>query len=188
MDKFLASRNVIVEEGYIGEKQSQLILKALPAIEEIKFVLEIGFNAGHSALFFLKHLSKMKLFLSCDICDHNYCEPIAKELETSFSGIFHFLKGKSSLMLQAFYKTHPHLKFDLIFIDGSHEFMDVFLDILYSKQLCHEKTIVLIDDYHSQVKEAVDIFVMLGYLKIINNFETQESDGSMRCWIEAKFM
>lgn len=188
IDEFLKSENIVVDEGYIGQNQGHAILDNLQDTSNIKSVLEIGFNAGHSALFFLQHLSKLQLFLSCDVCHHNYSEAIGKKLEKEFLGIFHFLKGDSKLMLQAFYKTHPKMKFDLIFIDGSHEFMNIFLDLLYVKALCHEKTIVLIDDYHSQVKEAVDMFVMLGALEIVKSFETQESDGSSRSWIRAKFI
>lgn len=39
-------------------------------------------------------------------------------------------------------------KFDLIFIDGGHSFQTVANDWYYCKQMMHEKSIVLFDDYY----------------------------------------
>lgn len=188
IDEHLKLLNLEVTEGYVGKNQCQMILDSVSKLKNINYVLEIGFNAGHSAAFFLQNLPSLKSFISCDICSHDYCEPLAKKLKQTFPSTFHFLKGDSKFMLQAFHESHPNLKFDLIFIDGSHNFFNVFLDILYVKNLCHENTILLIDDYAEEVKEVVDIYVMLGLLEITKNFQSEEVDQTFRQWIEAKFI
>lgn len=188
IDEYLISQNMVVNEGYIGKNQSQAILESIKSQRPIKYVLEIGFNAGHSALFFLQNLEDLKLFISCDIGFHTYTESVAKQLEKQYPDIFCFLKGDSEFMLQAFRKTHPEIKFDLIFIDGAHDYKHAFLDILYCKSLSHDQTIVLIDDSINEVKKAVDLFVMMGCLDIISQKQTLEEDGSYRYWIEARFI
>ena len=52
--------------------------------------------------------------------------------------------GNSSITVPEFSKTGK--KFDLIFIDGGHDYEIAFNDLLNCKKLSHNKTLIIMDD------------------------------------------
>ena len=68
-------------------------------------------------------------------------------------------------------------KFDAIFIDGSHEFRDVIIDIFCSIKLLKKGGIMILDDVlHHGVKLVVD---ELKYYKNLKKIEISEVDDDL---------
>ena len=82
-------------------------------------VLEIGFNAGHSAIHFLE--SNPNLHLYCfDIGYHLYTDPCYQYLSKIYGDRIHMKYGNSTVTIPKFFKKNPDLKFDMYHIDGCH--------------------------------------------------------------------
>lgn len=109
-----------------------------------KSMLEIGFNAGHSAFMWLTLFPELK-FHSVDICKHNYTLSHMKKLKEAFGDRFTYGKGDSKVMNVNFVKH-----FDLVFIDGDHSYEGILGDY----NLCDKAKSpwILIDDYRSGLK------------------------------------
>lgn len=106
-----------------------------------KRVMEIGFNGGHSANIFLQQESVEKV-VSFDIGTHDYVT-FAKEFVDMAYPSKHELVLGNSLETVPLYNSEP---FDMIFIDGCHDYEYAINDLLNCKRLAHSDTIVIIDD------------------------------------------
>jgi precorrin-6B methylase 2 len=115
-----------------------------------KSMLEIGFNAGHSAIIAMEFNPDLRL-LSCDICVNEYTEECVSFVKSNYKN-FSFIKGDSKDIL----KNDIGI-FDTIFIDGSHDENDLISDIKNTRTHAHSNTCLIIDDLNLQsVKNAVD--------------------------------
>ena len=104
-------------------------------------IMEIGFNAGHSCLLFLlaNPNSKITIF---DICYHQYTLPCFNYLTKEFPGRLDIVIGNSLDTISRY-----NLKtFDLLHIDGYHEPNHVKKDIINSRRLSKNNSIVILDD------------------------------------------
>lgn len=108
-------------------------------------VMEIGFNAGHSAEIFLKNNPTLSL-VSFDVGWHPYIETAKNYIEMTFPGRHRLIIGDSTKTVPVFIKENPTTKFDLIFIDGGHEYDTAKADLENSLLLSHKDTIIAIDD------------------------------------------
>jgi len=117
-------------------------------------ILEIGFNAGHSALIMLLANNTAK-FICFDICYHDYVKPCFEILNKHFPQI-KLCYGDSQYNLPAFIKENPNNKFDLIHIDGSHELEIISSDYESAKKLSDSNTIIIFDDATAKpIKELI---------------------------------
>ncbi len=80
-------------------------------------MLEIGMNAGHSALL---ALSRGVEYHGVDIAYHPYVRPVAAYLKSQFGERFHFYEGDSLVRVPQLAQEQPYLRFDCIHIDGHH--------------------------------------------------------------------
>ena len=113
----------------------------------IKNMLEIGFNTGFSATMFLEllHLDK---FYSIDIGIHNHIDPLYKRFKNIYGNKFHSIIEDSLNIRNTFLNN---IKYDLIFIDGSHSFKNALNDFLFCIE--NKKTkYILLDDTHTNYK------------------------------------
>jgi hypothetical protein len=113
------------------------------ACKASKRMLEIGVNAGHSAL----------LALSCgieyhgvDICQYRYTQPAADFLKRTFGNRFHFYKGDSRQVVPAIHAKDPYLRFDLLHIDGHHGLDFCRADTENAIKMAYRDAWLLIDD------------------------------------------
>jgi len=106
-------------------------------------VVEIGFNAGHSATVILESNPHVVLY-SFDILCHRYGPPCVAQIKKTYGERFHFFQGDSTVQVPAC--LPPDLKADVIFVDGSHDYADVVLDIQNSARLMHPGSRMLLDD------------------------------------------
>ncbi len=133
-------------EGYSEQVPNQMDrLKELVKGENIIEVMEIGFNAGHSANLFLSTNSKIHL-TSFDIGIHNYTKVGKEYIDNKYSNRHNLIIGDSKISVPEFIKKNPNKKFDLIFIDGGHEYDVAKADVINCKLLANEESIIIIDD------------------------------------------
>lgn len=144
----LNQRGFGVFEGHsqerIGKTNDLIDLVKAP----VKRVLEIGFNAGHSAELVLE-TNPDAFLVSFDVGSHAYV-PHAKEIIDELYPDRHVLVlGDSRLTIPEFVAQYPTARFDVIFIDGGHSYEVVRADLENCAALAHDQTIVIMDDTHA---------------------------------------
>ena len=149
LTQFLENNNVILIkhqcEGYSQQIPEQEVhLQSLIGSPDIKYALEIGFNAGHSAEIFLEKNPNVKLF-SFDIGQYPYVSLAKKYIDQKYPNRHTLILGNSTMAIPQFFENF-HMKFDLIFIDGGHEYETAKADLQNCALLAHSKTMVLFDD------------------------------------------
>jgi len=120
-----------------------------PWIKDKKTVMEIGFNAGFGAAWFLENGADK--VVSFDICQYGHEQMAHDVLEKKFPGKHTLVKGDSM-------KTIPDYqgdKFDFIFIDGYHWGQWPEMDMRNCAQWAHENTIVIVDNISFKVDSQV---------------------------------
>lgn len=106
---------------------------------------EIGFNAGLSSQAFL-NASPITQVISFDLVEHGYTMVAKKLVDANFPGRHTLIKGDSTKTVPEFKRQNPDIAFDLVFIDGGHDYEVARADIQNMLPLCHSKTAVIIDD------------------------------------------
>jgi predicted O-methyltransferase YrrM len=108
-------------------------------------VMEIGFNAGHSSETFLKNNNNL-LLTSFDLGDHKYMYFGKKYINRVYPNRHLLIIGNSTTTIPCYIKDHSNVKFDVIFIDGGHDYETAKSDIENCFHLAHKDTIVILDD------------------------------------------
>ena len=140
--KYFQNINFKNIEGYTNlfPRKYEIFLEILKN-NNIKNILEIGFNGGHSSEFFLNNSNAN--IISFDLGFHNYVQYGKKFID-------YFYPNKHTLILGDSTKTIPiyksDIKFDLIFIDGGHDYKIAKEDLENCKRFAHSKSIVIMDD------------------------------------------
>ena len=126
-----------------------------------KRILEVGFNAGHSAL--LSFLANPTVyFLAFDIASHAYTVPCAKYLSNYYN--LELVTGNSKKTIPE-YKA-PRSKFDLIHVDGGHSQTMASNDIMNCKKFAKKNTLLLVDDANQKgVKTVIEQYIKDGILE-----------------------
>jgi len=142
---FLNSRNFFKFEGYSQQVQRQVddlvILTNKPHIN----VMEIGFNAGHSAEVFLENNKNLTL-TSFDIGGHNYVTTAKEYIDATYPNRHTLILGDSNITIPIYLENNKDTKFDIIFIDGGHHYEIAKADMENCFHLAHKDTIVVLDD------------------------------------------
>jgi predicted O-methyltransferase YrrM len=111
-----------------------------------RLVGEIGFNVGFSSYAFLSADSETRVF-SFDISKRASLRAAKRLIDKRFPTRHTLIYGDSRKTVPEFKSRNPALHFDLVFIDGSHEYEVVKADIVNMKPLCTENTVVVLDDF-----------------------------------------
>jgi predicted O-methyltransferase YrrM len=132
-------------EGCASPQQRQSYLHLLRERLDIRLVGEIGFNAGHSAATFLAARPNITV-VSFDIGQHPYVEHAKRFIDDHFPGRHTLILGASIETLPRFTIEHPFVRFDLVLIDGAHDYETVTQDMVNVRPLAHDQTVVVMDD------------------------------------------
>jgi len=133
----------VAKEGHTGKyiryqsKLHNIVKNRIP-----KHILEIGFNAGHSACCFLNASPESKLY-TFDICRHG-TEHIAHKVLSKYFDIT-LIEGNSTESVPKFFENND-IKFDLIFIDGAHYGDTPYYDMINTKNHVNKGGLIVIDD------------------------------------------
>jgi hypothetical protein len=145
IENYLNSKGLTIAAGHVGLNPHQF-QKLIDLTSNKKLnVMEIGFNAGHSAEIFLKNNPELTL-TSFDIGEHDYVSAAKEYIDIHYPNRHSLIIGDSRITVPTFAKFHKHIKFDIIFIDGGHDFEIVNADFENCLQLAHKDTIVILDD------------------------------------------
>jgi predicted O-methyltransferase YrrM len=107
-------------------------------------ILEIGFNAGHSANTFLSHT--LAHVTSLDLNVRGSVIYGKEYIDKKYPGRHTLIIGDSTVTLPEYIASHPDKKFDLIFIDGGHTYDVAISDLMNCKNLAHSNTVLIMDD------------------------------------------
>ena len=122
-----------------------------------KSVLEVGFNAGHSALLILSSNPHVK-YVGVDIGEHSYTKEAARILRNHFGKRFKLITGDSTNVLPGL--KLDKLKYDVIHVDGGHSQAQCFSDLSNASNLLIEQSgQILLDDIKgSEILDALEEF------------------------------
>jgi len=151
LDLFLLENKCNITEGHSQQCEKQItLLKNLVKNEKILHVLEVGFNAGHSAEIFLEN-NKNIFLTSFDLGYHDYTSVGKKYIDLTFPGRHTMVFGDSLLEIPKFQTS---TKYDIIFIDGGHAYNVAYNDLVNCKRFSHKNTIIIMDDTHFPITSA----------------------------------
>ena len=110
-----------------------------------RLIGEIGFNAGFSSYAFLSADPDTQV-VSFDLDEHACARTAKKLIDKKFPNRHTLIRGDSTKTVPDYKSKNPDLHFDLVFIDGGHEYEVAKADITNMKPFCTEKTAVIMDD------------------------------------------
>lgn len=140
-------------------------------------IIEIGFNAGHSALLFL--LSNPEAYLWCfDICYHSYTRPCFQYLYDNFEGRLSLFSGNSINTFPEFASRHEKEKFDIIHIDGSCDINIANIDFFTSLNLIRNEGFIIWNDRGVEdLGKLWNGYINSGHVLPLNFLETDHKIG-----------
>jgi len=145
--KFLNSRGFYDFEGHsqqvIQQVKDLINLTSKPNIN----VMEIGFNAGHSAEIFLYNNKELNL-ISFDLDEHNYIQTAKEYIDITYPNRHKLILGDSRVTVPKYFNDNKEIKFDIIFIDGGQDYEIVKADIENCINLANKDTIIIVDDIY----------------------------------------
>ena len=145
LTQFLNNRGYTKLEGHCQEtpKQVEDLIKLSNGYHID--IMEIGFNAGHSAEVFLGNNPSSTL-TSFDLGYHMYVNIGKEYIDMTYPNRHTLIIGNSNTTIPEYVNNNPNKLFDVIFIDGNHNYEIVNKDLKNCRQLAHKDTIVIIDD------------------------------------------
>jgi len=151
----------------------------------IKNILEVGFNAGLSAGTFLASSPKTRV-ISLDIGAHEYVLKAQSALAHQYPGRLFLVIGDSGDTLHQFQTYHPEYRPDLIFLDGGHTYPTPSIDLAFALKIVKVGGWIIIDDVFTKGREpdvlkAVQEAVKGGKMVLLGQYEAQD-----RGWVVAK--
>lgn len=152
--------------GMLPFKPQQIMYFLLASTAQT--ICEVGFNAGHSTFQFLMGNTNATIY-SFDLGIIPYSKDMAQFLIESYGKRLHVIWGNSQTTVPSFSRNHPHIKCDLIVIDGGHSYNAVLADIKNLGKIARENNFLVMDDTHQigRVNKAYKEAVQEGFIKDI---------------------
>jgi predicted O-methyltransferase YrrM len=111
----------------------------------VRLIGEIGFNVGYSSYNFLEANPYAHVY-SFDLGEYGHVRQAKHYIDEIFPGRHTLILGNSVQTVPEFLCEHPQLKFDLIFIDGGHDYEVAKADLVNMRALATTDTILVTDD------------------------------------------
>ncbi len=142
-------------------------------------MLEVGVNAGHSALLVLSSTPRLEYY-GVDIMSHSYTIECVDFLKGEFPGRMHLFPGDSREVLPWLAGRSDELEFDLLHVDGGHTSEVCLSDMTNCIRMAHGEKgrHLLLDDVHaSWIFDIYCEFVSRGDLTTETFFGDWEEAG-----------
>lgn len=173
-------------EGYMTKEQEQQFTEHLRRYS-ITSIMEIGLNGGHSAYHFIQQCKNLKKFVSFDLGLYPETKCAVQFFRETYGDMFEFFGGPSQRSVPEYLIKNPSQTFDLIYIDGSHEYEECYLDIINCKQLAHQNTIVWLDDCTFEgPTRAIKELVEAGFIALDGGYLSDGKCGG-RSWLQFRY-
>ena len=125
-------------------------------------IMEVGFNAGFSALLMLTANPNLQL-TSVDICTHQYTMPCYEYLMNAFPGRATLVKGDSTNVLPSVLQNNK--VFTGYIIDGGHGLEVAEQDLRNVLQYANKDAVLCFDDSDFvQLRLMLNLYMMSGHL------------------------
>jgi predicted O-methyltransferase YrrM len=131
-----------------------LIKQYISNLTHAPSVLEIGVDTGISYLTLANFLSRTRenfLLLGVDILIKENVQIVRSNLDLTEKQQAHLIQNNSLEILPALVKNN--IKFDVILLDGDHNYHTVINEMSSIKHLTHDHTLIVIDDYYGRWSE-----------------------------------
>ena len=160
----------IKEQDLMIPKQKNIV--TLVSSVKPNNVLEIGFNAGFSALLII--MSHLDMNLTCiDINLHNYVVPCYNTLKKDFSNLNLILESSHTALQKLINKN---ITYDLIHIDGDHSILGATNDLNLCIKLSKKGTIIIFDDTNiNYLNELCNSFISK---KLVRDYVFNKIEGT----------
>ena len=132
-------------EGSAGHELLSFLARQVQENDGITRVAETGFNTGGSSRAFLAARTDVRV-VSFDIGQHLSVSPAKAQIDKKYPGRHELVLGDSTQTLPAYAKAHLDVRFDLVFIDGGHDYEVARADLANFRTMSHARTIVVMDD------------------------------------------
>lgn len=137
--------------------------------DDTKYILEIGFNSGISAINFLEN-AKNAIVVSIDICLHSYCWYSKMFIDNKYPGR-HILISGDSIVNTPTLSLISNIKFDVIFVDGYHSKNYAYKDIINCSSLSDDNTVLIVDNVAPHTLCGIGPYVAINELLKEGNIE-----------------
>mgnify|MGYP000042871387 CR=1 FL=1 len=131
--------------------KQRLLYEKTSALPDDSLAVEIGIHGGHSLLLMLMANPTLRI-TAIDICHWDHTEPCVAELNSRFGDRISLIKGYSHDILP----TLDRSRFNLIHIDGDHQFHVLVQDTRLSIPLALPGATYVFDDYDMGVQRVLD--------------------------------
>lgn len=130
-------------------------------------LLEVGFNAGHSALLALTANPDLR-YTAVDIGGHDYTKPCFDYLKTIFGDRINLIIGNSLEVLPKL-PVLVHNDFDIWHIDGGHSYDVAEADLCNVLNMAKPGQTILFDDTSAwYLRGMIDSYIVKGFVTNLN--------------------
>lgn len=157
-----------------SEKEVGQFLASLIRLTKARTVLEIGVFEGETSKDLIEALPKGGMYVGVDIEDLRNEQAKAAFLKAGKEGkVIEFILGNSVHVMPKLQKNH----YDIVFIDGLHEFQHVIKEFKFAEQLITRNGLIVFHDslHIEDVKRVVEYAAAYNYRMI--NIDTPEKRG-----------
>lgn len=128
-------------------------------------LVEVGFNAGHSALLALTANPSL-IYLGIDIGRHAYTMPCFHYLRSVFGDRIQLRLGRSDETLRGTLRDRG-MRWRRVHVDGSHLIGDAYADLRLAADLTGAGGLILLDDVNAaSVRAACNLLLLEGRLAV----------------------
>jgi len=143
--EFFNKKNINITEGYSQLNKAQCLEIISLINNEQTLIMEIGFNAGHSAELFLENSKAYVYSFDLGTHFHQYLKYGKKYINNTYPNRHTLVFGDSRITVPKF-AINNSIEFDIIFIDGGHDYEIAYADLINCKKLANKNTILIMDD------------------------------------------